>query len=57
MGDEVVVLGLVKRRFYSTGGATASATEVIAHGASLASREKQVAKLVDQAIGRFPVLD
>ncbi len=53
-GAEVVVLGRVRRRFFRSGGATMSETEVVASAATLASRAKNVARLVDQALAQLP---
>ena len=53
-GDEVVVLGRIRRRFFQARGATVSETEVLASAATLASRAKNVAKLVDQALAQLP---
>ena len=53
-GDEVVVLGRIRRRFFQARGATVSETEVLAHAATLATRTKNVAKLVDQALAQLP---
>ncbi len=53
-GDEVVVLGRVRRRFFQARGTTVSETEVVADGAALATRTRNVAKLVDQALGKLP---
>lgn len=53
-GDEVVVLGRIRRRFFRARGATVSETEVVASAATPASRAKNVAKLVDQALAQLP---
>ena len=53
-GDEVVVLGRIRRRFFRARGATVSETEVVATAATLATRQKNVAKLVDQALAQLP---
>ena len=53
-GDEVVVLGRIRRRFFRAGGATVSETEVVASAATLATRTRNVARLVDQALAQFP---
>ncbi len=45
-GDEVVILGSVRRRFYRTGGgATVSATEVLARRAARTGRASDAAKV------------
>lgn len=51
-GAEVVVTGRVRRRFFSTGGATASRTEVVADAVVPVRQRARVAKLVDQALVR-----
>lgn len=48
-GDEVVVLGSVRRRFFRAAGATVSRTEVLAERATKASRRAGVARLVERA--------
>ena len=53
-GDEVVVLGRIRRRFFKVHGSTASVTEVVATAATLATRTKNVARLVDQALAQLP---
>lgn len=53
-GDEVVVLGRIRRRFFRAGGGTVSETEVVATAATLATRARNVAKLVDQALAQLP---
>ncbi len=52
-GDEVVVLGTVRRRFFRTGGATAARTEVL--GAQMAKPTQRVAlgKIFDHAKSAF----
>lgn len=49
-GDEVVVLGRVRRRFFRAGGATASRTEVVAQAVVPATSSARVAKLTQVAI-------
>ena len=49
-GAEVVVVGVVRRRFYRTGHGTASATDVHAVAACAASRPRSVKKLVDRVV-------
>ena len=53
-GDEVVVLGRIRRRFFQARGTTVSETEVVATSATLATRARNVAKLVDQALAQLP---
>lgn len=48
-GDEVVVRGIVKRRFFRTGAATQSRTEVVATEVVGASRRRQVERLIARA--------
>jgi hypothetical protein len=50
VGDEVVVLGRVRRRFYKAGAATASRTEIEAQTVVPASARKRVESLVRRAI-------
>jgi single-strand DNA-binding protein len=49
-GDEVVVTGRVRRRFYRSGGSTQSRTEVVADRIVPAGQRKRVATLLDKAI-------
>jgi single-strand DNA-binding protein len=49
-GDEVVVTGRVRRRFYRTGGATQSRTEVVADVVVPASDGRRVRRAVDAAL-------
>jgi single-strand DNA-binding protein len=49
-GTEVVVSGLIRRRFYRAGAATASRTEVVAARGTRASRSRAVAKIADAVI-------
>ena len=48
-GDEVVVIGSVRRRFFRAGGATASRTEVLGAKAAKTSRNRAVEKLLAEA--------
>ena len=48
--DEVVVIGRVRKRFFSAGGATQSRTEVVAARIVPTRRRAQVTKALDQAI-------
>jgi single-strand DNA-binding protein len=43
-GDELVVIGSVRRRFFRAGGATQSRTEVVAEQVLAAGRGRQVAR-------------
>ena len=45
-GDEVVVVGTVRRRFFRAGGATQSRTEVLADKVVRASRARAAHKLI-----------
>jgi single-strand DNA-binding protein len=49
-GDAVVVTGRVRRRFYRTGGATQSRTEVVADVVVPASDGRRVRRAVDAAL-------
>jgi len=49
-GIEVAVLGRVRRRFFRTGGATQSRTEVVASRVVRASARAKVAALIDEAV-------
>jgi len=49
-GEEVVVTGRVRRRFYRAGGATQSRTEVVADAVARAGDGRRVRRLVDQAL-------
>lgn len=49
MGDEVVVVGGVRRRFFRTGGGTQSRTEVVATEVVAASAKRKVQRLVARA--------
>lgn len=50
-GDEVVVVGRVRRRFFQGGGRTQSRTEVVADRIVPARQRKRVAGLLQQAAG------
>jgi hypothetical protein len=50
-GDERVVLGRVRRRFFRTGNATTSRTEVLAERVVPASRATAASGMVERAIG------
>ena len=49
-GDEVVVVGTVRRRFFRAGGATQSRTEVLADKVVRASRARAAQKLVESVV-------
>jgi single-strand DNA-binding protein len=49
-GDDVVVVGTVRRRFFRAGGATQSRTEVLADKVVRASRARAVRKLVESVV-------
>ena len=48
-GEEVLVLGSVRRRFYRAGGATQSRTEVVASQVVKASSARSVDRLLSEA--------
>ena len=50
-GDEVVVTGRVRRRFFRAGGATASRTEVVADAVIPARQQSRARAAVEQALG------
>jgi single-strand DNA-binding protein len=52
-GEDVVVVGHVRRRFFRAGGVTQSRTEVIAERLVAASRHKTIERLVDSALAGF----
>jgi single-strand DNA-binding protein len=52
-GEDVVVLGHVRRRFFRAGGVTQSRTEVLAERLVAASRHKTVERLVATALASF----
>jgi single-strand DNA-binding protein len=49
-GDEVVVVGHVRRRFFRAGGTTQSRTEVLADQVVRASRTRAAQKLVERVV-------
>jgi len=49
-GQEVVVVGRIRRRFFRAGGATASRTEVVASTVVPASRRVTAGKALDAAL-------
>jgi single-strand DNA-binding protein len=48
-GDEVVVCGVVRRRFFRAGGATQSRTEVVAEVMISAGDRRRVARAIERA--------
>jgi single-stranded DNA-binding protein len=48
-GDEVVVVGRVRRRFFASSGVTRSSTEVLADAVVPAKRRSRVAKALESA--------
>jgi len=50
VGDQVVVVGHVRRRFFRAGGATQSRTEVVAHKVVRASRTRAAQTLVASVV-------
>ena len=51
-GDEVLVVGSVRRRFYRAGGATVSRTDVLADAVVPARQRKRAAGLLAEAVAR-----
>jgi single-strand DNA-binding protein len=49
-GDVLLVVGHVRRRFFRSGAATQSRTEVVAQRVVAASRRARVARLLDEVI-------
>ena len=49
-GEELVVVGSVRRRFFRTGGVTQSRTEVVARSIVKASRRRSVERAVGAAV-------
>lgn len=52
-GDEVVVLGTIRRRFFRAGGATASRTEVVASQMAKPTQRAATARLMTTAAERL----
>lgn len=52
-GDQVVVLGRVRRRFFRADGATAARTEVLGSHVAKATRRASVGRILDRAIGEL----
>lgn len=57
VGEEVVVTGRVQRRFFRTGGATASRTEVLAGGLVPTRHLRRARRLVDAAAAELVAAD
>jgi len=59
VGQEVMVLGRVRRRFFRSGGSTQSRTEVVAEEVVTARQARKVENLIDRACamvdGSLPV--
>lgn len=53
VGEQVVVVGRVRRRFFRAGGSTQSRTEVVAEAVVKARRAKRSRELVAQAAERM----
>lgn len=49
-GDELVLAGHVRRRFFRVGGSTQSRTEVVATDIASATRSRSVARLLRHAV-------
>jgi single-strand DNA-binding protein len=49
VGDELTVVGTVRRRFFRAGGGTQSRTEVLVGDVASTSKRAAVRKLIDQA--------
>ena len=54
-GDEVVVVGRVRRRFFRAGGVTQSRTEVVAPDSGSARRRRSVERVVRHAVEALAV--
>jgi len=52
VGDEVTVLGSIRRRFYKAGAQTVSSTEVLAEKGARTRRVKQVERICGEALER-----
>jgi single-strand DNA-binding protein len=50
VGEDVVVTGRVRRRFFRAGGTTQSRTEVVADAVLPTRRRKRVAEVIDAAL-------
>ncbi len=56
-GAELVVAGTVRRRFFRSGGATQSRTEVVATEVVEAARRRPVHRILQRAVARLGELD
>ena len=54
VGSALCVAGVVRRRFFRTGSAVASRTEVLAHTVQSVTRRAQVRKSVARALANLP---
>ena len=54
-GDDVVVVGVVRRRFFRAGGATQSRTEVLAEKVVRTSRTRAAHKLIEGVVALLEV--
>jgi|SRR5215210_631781 single-strand DNA-binding protein len=54
-GDDVVVVGVVRRRFFRAGGATQSRTEVLAEKVVRTSRTRAAQKLIEGVVALLEV--
>ena len=52
-GDELVVLGSARRRFFRSAGSTQSRTEVVVEAVARAGDRRRSGKLIERAIGRL----
>jgi single-strand DNA-binding protein len=52
-GDDVTVVGEVRRRFFRAGGRTESRTEVVAHAVVPTRRHAQVGRALDSALAQI----
>lgn len=52
-GDEVMVFGEVRRRFFRAGGSTQSRTEVVAHQVVRRSNRRSISKMLRSAVDRI----
>lgn len=55
-GEEVVVTGRVRRRFFRAGGVTASRTEVVAESVWPSHHRARVARAIEAAVGEVTVV-
>lgn len=53
IGTEVCVVGYVRRRFFRSGSATSSRTEVVAHSVVPMRRMAQVRKAVEKGVNNL----